>query len=77
MKNITLAIEESVLDEVRVIAAKRGTSVNGLVREFLQQISDDGKRVRRALLELRAMSETSPARLGPDYKFDREATYER
>ena len=35
MKNITLAVDEDVLDRVRVIAAERKTTVNGLVREYL------------------------------------------
>ena len=37
MKNITLAVDEDVLDRVRVIAAERKTTVNGLVREYLEQ----------------------------------------
>ena len=35
MKNITLAVEENVLDEARRYAANRKTTVNGLVRDFL------------------------------------------
>jgi hypothetical protein len=42
MKNITLAIDEKVLDRVRVIAAERKTTVNALVRDFLnQQVARD------------------------------------
>jgi predicted HicB family RNase H-like nuclease len=43
-KNITLAIDESVLEEARIYAAKRNTSVNGLVRDFLEGIAkQDGR----------------------------------
>jgi hypothetical protein len=36
-KNITLAIDEDLLDKARVLAAMRRTSVNELVRGFLQR----------------------------------------
>jgi len=31
VKNITLAVEESILNEVKIVAAERRTSVNALV----------------------------------------------
>jgi len=34
-KNITMAIDEDLLDKARVLAAMRRTSVNEMVREFL------------------------------------------
>ncbi|MBA4174560.1 MAG: hypothetical protein C0511_18385, partial [Hyphomicrobium sp.] len=34
-KNITLAIDEHLLDKVRVLAAMKRTSVNEMVREYL------------------------------------------
>ena len=36
-KNITLAIDEDLLDKVRVLAAIRRTSVNEMVRQFLER----------------------------------------
>jgi hypothetical protein len=77
MKNITLSVDEKVLEKVRVIAAERNTTVNALVRLHLEQMARNEDRARRAIAELRRMSETTEARLGPDYTFDREATYER
>ena len=35
-KNITLAIDEDLLDKARVLAAMRRTSVNEMVREYLE-----------------------------------------
>lgn len=58
-KNITLAIDEAVLDRVRIIAAERKTTVNGLVRNYLENLSGaDDKRARLAkrIDELRAKS---------------------
>ncbi|MGE0750650.1 MAG: DUF6364 family protein [Variibacter sp.] len=56
-KNLTLAVDEDVLDRVRVIAAERKTTVNGLVRAYLEQVAaaDDKKgRFRRRIKALRA-----------------------
>lgn len=76
MKNITLAIEERVLDEARVYAAKRRTTVNGLVREFLKRIVDEDQRRDRARRRLAELAERSTARIGPDYRWSREELYE-
>ena len=76
MKNITLAIDEAVLARARSYAEKYGTTVNALVREHLNSLLDQQARREAALLELRKMMETSEARLGPDYKWNREEIYE-
>jgi hypothetical protein len=76
MKNITLAIDEKVLDRVRVIAAERKTTVNALVREFLTETASEIERreeSRRALLKL---IDESQADMGPNFKWNREALYE-
>jgi hypothetical protein len=59
-KNITLAIDKDVLDRVRVVAAKRKTTVNGLVRAYLEQIAmteDKKSRFQRRIRALRARTE--------------------
>jgi hypothetical protein len=56
-KNITLAVEEEVLDRVRVVAAERKTTVNGLVRAYLEQVAvaeDKKGRFQRRIKGLRA-----------------------
>lgn len=77
MKNITLAIDERVLDEVRVYAAERNTTVNALVRAHLEQLAGNRQHAKEAIEELRRMSETTEARLGPDYRWNREDCYGR
>lgn len=75
-RNITLAVEEDVLDKVRVVAAQRKTTVNALVRDYLNDLAtadDRGERARQRLLEL---AEKSTADMGADYKWSREALYE-
>jgi hypothetical protein len=76
-KNITLAIDDEILEKVRIVAAKRKTTVNGLVRDHLRWIARGEDETRRALAELRAMSNSTKARLGPGWRFDRDGTHDR
>ncbi|MCC6983090.1 MAG: hypothetical protein IT535_07440 [Bauldia sp.] len=64
MKNITLAVDEAVLDQVRKYAANHQTTVNALVRQHLEQIARNETRVKEAMRELREMSDRSKARMG-------------
>jgi hypothetical protein len=76
MTNITLAIDDKLLKSVRAFAKARGTTLNALVRSELSQLIEQDQRreeARRGLLEL---MEKSTARLGPDYKWNREEIYE-
>lgn len=76
MPNITLAIDEDLLGKARDYADRKGTTVNALVRELLGETIDQDKRreeARRGLLEL---IDNSTARMGPDYKWNREEIYE-
>ena len=65
MKNITLSVDEAVLEEVRVYAAKRNTSVNALVREFLSRLAEQENRTVRARRRLRELMERSTLEAGP------------
>jgi hypothetical protein len=56
MKNITLAMDEALLEQARIYAAKRGTTVNALVRDYLSQIATSDDRIERARAEIRKMS---------------------
>ncbi len=77
MSNITLNVPDEVLDEARVFAAERKTTVNALVREYLISVTTQKKRAKAAMAELRKMSETTKSDLGPNFKFDRASLYER
>jgi hypothetical protein len=74
-KNVTLAIDETLLTRARAIAARKNTSVNEIVRNHLEQLVRGEDLLEGALKELRAMSEQTSARLGTNYRFDREAAY--
>lgn len=73
-RNLTLAIDDDLLDKVRVLAAMKRTSVNEMVRGFLanmvqQETSKD--EAREALLKL---IDESKGRMG-DWRPSREETY--
>ncbi len=65
MKNITLSVDEKVLAAVRRYAAEHDSSVNGLVREYLQKIAFSEDRARMARTRIQELSRRSPARVGP------------
>jgi hypothetical protein len=76
MKNITLAIDEALLDEVRVVAAKRGTTVNAMVRDYLTSVASLEDRQDRARRRIRELAEKSTAEVGP-VTWKREDLYDR
>ncbi len=76
MKNITLAMDETLLDEVRVVAAKKGTTVNAMVRDFLTSVAKLEDRQERARRRIRELAEKSTAEVGP-ITWKREDLYDR
>jgi hypothetical protein len=64
MKNITLSVDDRVLAAVRRYAAEHDSSVNGIVREFLNGIADRRDRAKKARARLSALSRRSRARIG-------------
>jgi hypothetical protein len=77
MKNITLAVDEHVLDEVRQIAARRRTTVNALVRNYLAGIAAEEGRLAEARRGLLDLIDNSTGDMGPDWTWRREDSYER
>jgi plasmid stability protein len=75
MKNITLAMDEKVLRAVRRYAAEHDTTVNALVRDYLTGLVDFEDRAAKARAELVEMAKKSKARLGPNWKWNREDIY--
>jgi hypothetical protein len=76
MKNITLSVDETVLERVRIYAAKRKTTVNRLVREHLDQLARSERALEDARARLLKLIDESTGRLGPDWKWNREDAYE-
>lgn len=76
MSNITLNMPDEILDEVRVVAAKRKTTVNAMVRDYLTQVATSESRVARARKRLLELSDNSTAEVGP-ITWKREDLYDR
>lgn len=77
MKNLTLAIDDHVLDEARQIAARRRTTVNALVREYLNRIVAEESRIEEARRGLLDLMDSSSADMGPGWRQGREDSHER
>lgn len=72
MANLTLSIDDELLKAARRIALEQDSSVNQLVREFLEQLTATESRKKEAKQRLLSTSfEYEPA------PFDRESLYER
>jgi hypothetical protein len=61
-KNITLAIDEDVLNDVRKYAAENNTTVNALVRSALEGVAERVRRQHSEWDELFAIADESGAR---------------
>jgi hypothetical protein len=77
MKNITLAIDDEILDKVGIVAAQKRTTVDATVRNYLAEVASRDERQAEARKQLLRLMETSKGRMAPDWKFDREETHER
>ena len=77
MKNITLAIDDEVLDKVRAYAAEQKTTVNANVCRHLGKLAAENDSRAEARRQLLRLAHTPKGRLAPDYVSNREELYER
>ncbi|MGJ3243565.1 MAG: DUF6364 family protein [Opitutales bacterium] len=64
MKNITMRVDEDVLTQARKVAAEQSTSVNALVRDFLEDLSRRESRKQTARREILDLCRRSKATVG-------------
>ena len=64
MKNVTIAIDEAHLRDARRIAAERSTSLNSLIREYLEQLTERESRSRSARERIAELCRRSTAEVG-------------
>ena len=74
-KNITLAIDEHLLDKVRVLAALKRTSVNELVRGYLERLVEQEQGQDEARAELLHLMDGSTGNLGEERRPLRDGIY--
>lgn len=76
MTNVTVAIDEEVLKRARIRAIEQGTSVNALLREYLEEYVGIRDRRAKAVGELLAISNRVTSRRG-DRTWTRDELHER
>jgi metal-responsive CopG/Arc/MetJ family transcriptional regulator len=76
MKNVTIAIDEALLREARRIAVERSTSLNSLIREYLQRLIERESRSHSARHRIAELCRHSTAEVG-DRTGTRDELHER
>lgn len=77
MANLTITVGDDVLRRARIRALDRGTSVNQLLREYLEAVAGT-QRQSDAMKDLLAMAARSDAGSGPGgRRWTREDAHER
>lgn len=78
MKNLTLRIDGKVLERARRVAMEQGTSVNAVIRDYLESYANTHDRRAEARRQIVEMCRNSKARIGPEgINWRREELYDR
>lgn len=64
MSNLTIVVDDEVLKRARIRALELGTSVNSLLREYLESFAGGAEERRQATRELVERSRRSTSRRG-------------
>ena len=76
MANLTLSIDDEALRRARIRALEQGTSVNSLVREYIEGFAGESP-AARAVEEILELASTTRSGSGPGgRKWKREELYE-
>jgi len=75
MANLTLSLDDELLQKAREAAVREHTSVNALVREYLKQYVNARERRLRALDALDSVAERTASASGE--RWSRESLHER
>jgi Family of unknown function (DUF6364) len=73
--NLTLSIDERLVEQARQVAQSMGTSLNQLVRAYLEEITSQPT-AAQDMAELRRLSIEGKGRSG-GWKFNRDEIHER
>ena len=76
MTNLTITIDEETLRKARIRALEQGTSVNVVLREFLESFAGVRAEHGRAAHDLLALSRAAGSRRG-ERKWTRDELHER
>jgi predicted transcriptional regulator len=76
MKNVTLAIDEELLEQARSLAERRKTTLNSMVRSLIANEVEQENRIAEARRGLRQLMERSTGTMPPGYVFNRQEIYD-
>jgi hypothetical protein len=76
VKNVTIALDEATLRDARRIAADRSTSLNALIREFLERLATRESQSRSARRRIADLCRDSNAEIG-ERTWTRDELHER
>ena len=76
MKNVTIALDESLLRDVRRIAADRSTTLNAMIRDFLRDLAERESQASAARKRIVELCRSTNAEVGPR-TWSREELHER
>ncbi len=76
MKNVTIALDEVTIREARRIALERSTSLNAMIREFLEELTVRESRCGAARERIVKLSRESRAQVG-ERNWKRDDLHER
>lgn len=78
MTNLTVKVDEETLKRARIRALEQGTSVNALIRTFLEDYTGERERRREAADDFLGLTEEHEAGSGPGGRsWSRDELYER
>ena len=76
MANLTLALDDQLLQRARLRALEQGTSVNALLRDYLEAYAGAHRARQQAVSELLEMSIHAESRRG-DRRWTRDELHDR
>lgn len=76
VKNVTIALDEATLRDARRIAAERSTSLNALIRDFLERLTLRESHARTARRRIAELCRDSNAEVG-ERSWSRDDLHER
>ncbi|MGH7884673.1 MAG: DUF6364 family protein [Thermodesulfobacteriota bacterium] len=76
MRNLTITIDEKILQKARIKALEQGTSVNAILREYLESYAGVNTVEENAMKDLIKLSKNSKSSRGKA-KWSRDEIHER
>jgi hypothetical protein len=76
MSNLTITVDDNSLQKARIKAMEQGTSLNAVLREFIESFAGASDRQKRAVDEILKLSNQATSRRG-EASWTRDELHER